>query len=863
MPFILAMSLRELRASWRRLLFFFVCVAIGVGAIVALRSIIQSLRHGLTHEARSIIASDVVVQTNRAWTPEVRGRIDALIAEAPVLAQTESIETPTMVRAAQGGTIARMVELRAVESEFPFYGTLKLADGQQYSHALVENRGALVGPELLVQLGLKVGDRLIIGGQEFTIHGVIAQEPGRRIGAFSLGSRVLIDLDDLRRTGLLSFGSRANYQLLLKVREDGVDALTRRLREDLRSSFANARSYALLEDDIGDGLTRAENYLSLVGFVIVVLGGIGVWSVTRVFVRQKIKSVAILKCVGATTRQVLAIYVTQVALLGIAGSLMGVLIAEAAMRVIPASLATSFGGVSYGLTTSAILQGIAVGLLVSLLFALVPLLEVRRIKPLLLLRGNDVLPVAQRPIAAAGRGRMRTALARVDWLQVATAALVTAGLVAVASWQAASLRAGALVAGGFAVVALVLYSAAWLLVKATLPLARTRWFPLRQAVLSLRRPGNQTRVILLSVGLGCFFVLGVRALENNLVSESLVGVREGSADLFLIDVQVDQVDGVRTLLTQNQQGEAPARLVPTLRARVVGVQGRDLNLENYGDVRGRGSLAREYSVTYRPQLEQNEDVTSGRFWGSDPIPAGGQAEVSIEQSLHDRFNINVGDVMRFDVVGRTLEARVTSVRRVKWEDSRSGGFMFVFRPGTLERAPHTFVGFVRGPSDATARAKLQYELVARFPNVTVIDARDVLARIRAVVDNIVLAVSIVGGVALASGVLILIGAVAMTKFQRVYEAAILRTLGASTRLLGTMVALEYSALGLLAGVIGALGALALSWAVTKYLFRIAWKPDPLLLVAGTILTMALVAVVGVVASAEVLRRKPLATLRAE
>jgi putative ABC transport system permease protein len=237
--------------------------------------------------------------------------------------------------------------------------------------------------------------------------------------------------------------------------------------------------------------------------------------------------------------------------------------------------------------------------------------------------------------------------------------------------------------------------------------------------------------------------------------------------------------------------------------------------------------------------------------------------VSIEQSIHERFNINVGDVMRFDIVGRSFDARVTSVRRVQWEDARSGGFMFVFRPGMLEKAPHTFIGFVRGPADTAARARLQYDLVSRFPNVTAIDARDVLARIRAVMDNIVLAVSIVGGIALVSGVLILIGAVAMTKFQRVYEAAILRTLGASTRLVAAMVAIEYSSLGLLAGAIGAAGALALSWAVTKYLFRIAWKPDPVLLVTGAILTTVLVGVIGVIASAEVLRKKPLATLRAE
>jgi putative ABC transport system permease protein len=302
-----------------------------------------------------------------------------------------------------------------------------------------------------------------------------------------------------------------------------------------------------------------------------------------------------------------------------------------------------------------------------------------------------------------------------------------------------------------------------------------------------------------------------------------------------------------------------------LRARVTAVRGREVNLENYSDVRGRGSLGREYVITYRGALERNETLTEGVFWTGQPAldPDATEQEVSIEESIHERFAINVGDLMRFDVLGREINARVTSVRHVQWEDSRSGGFMFVFRPGALNRAPHTFIGFVQAPADAGARGRLQHELVTRYPNVTAIDGREVLARIRAVVDNVVLAISIVGGVALLSGVLILVGAVAMTKFQRVYEAAILRTLGASTRVLGTMIALEYCALGLLAGLIGALGALGLSWAVTRQLFEIPWEPAPLLLTVGTVLTMTLVGAIGVIASADVLRKKPLGTLRAE
>jgi putative ABC transport system permease protein len=873
--FILKMSVRELRASWRRLLFFFICVAIGVGAIVALRSVIQSIRVGLVREARTMIAADVLVQTNRPWTTDVRAEIDRKLAGSPILARTESIETATMVRAESGPAVARMVELRGIDASFPLYGTLMLAGGRRYSHDLLKERGALAAPELAAQLGLGVGDRLVIGGRPFTVRGIIAQEPGRRVGGFSFGSRVLIDLEALRDSGLLAFGSRASYQILLKVREDGVEPLTRALRQDLREKFVTARSYKTLEDDIGEDLSRAENYLSLVGFVMVVLGGIGVWSVTRVFVRQKIRSVAILKCVGATSRQVLATYVIQVIFLALFGSLLGIAIAAAALHAIPSSITAAFGDVPYGLTWSAVLQGLAVGLLVSLLFAVVPLLDVRRVKPLLLLRGVDGAAYGLGSVAEPSEARpprysrIRAAAIRrlqsTDWLQVTAGALITAALVGIASWQAGSPRAGALVSGGFAAVAIALYAAARGLVRVVAPLAAVSWFPLRHAVVSLRRPGNQTRVILLAVGLGSFFVLGVRALQRNLLEEFAVSFDQRGADMFLIDVQRDQVDGVRALIAGYQDaGALPPRLVPVLRARVTGVRGRAVNLESYADVRGRGSLAREYVITYRDRLEQNERVIDGAFWSDRPAAGSVTGEeVSIEQSIHERFDINVGDLMRFDIIGRTIEARVTSVRRVEWGDSRSGGFMFVFRPGALARAPHTFIGFLHGPADPAARARVQHALVSRFPNVSAIDGREILARIQRVVDNVILAVSIVGGIALFSGVLILIGAVAMTKFQRIYEAAILRTLGASTRTLGTMLALEYCALGLLAGLIGALGALGLSWAVTRYLFDVPWRPTPLLLSTGVVLTMLLVGMIGVLASADVLRRKPLTTLRAE
>jgi putative ABC transport system permease protein len=461
-----------------------------------------------------------------------------------------------------------------------------------------------------------------------------------------------------------------------------------------------------------------------------------------------------------------------------------------------------------------------------------------------------------------------------DWTQAGAAVAVGAALVAVAGWQADSLRVGLIVCAGFGGVALLLHIAASTVVRAVRPVARSRWFPLRHAVLNLARPGNQTRVILLAVGIGSFFVIGVRSLQANLLQQFSLQLSAGGADMFLIEILPGQVEPVRAFLDARKAASAgPPRLIPVMRARVTGVRGKASNLESFEDVRRQG-LGREFTVTYRDNLEANEKVVDGAFWAPSTTssPSSGQAaapaqnapaEVSIEKGQHERSRIDVGDTIRFDVVGRIVEARVTSIREVQWEDARSGGFMFVFRPGPLDHAPQTWIGILKAPDDPSARGRFQRDLVAQFPNVSAIDMREILATVKGAVDNVTLAISIVGGIALLSGVLILAGAVAMTKFQRVYEAAILRTLGASTRMLGAMLALEYGGLGLLAGAVGAAGAIALTWGVSRHVLDIPWRPAPGLAAAGAVITMALVGIVGVTSSYDVLRKKPLGTLRAE
>ena len=843
MMFVVRMAVRETRASWKRLLFFFVCIAVGVAAIVALRSVIQSVREVFGTEAKALIAADVLIGTNREWTPAIRQTIERRLAGAGAIGTTDTIETPTMVRPAETSkTVAKMVELRAVQSSFPLYGAVTLDGGQTYSHALVEHHGVLVRPELLTTLDVKVGDRIVIGQAVFTIRGLLVREPGR-MGGFSLGPRVLIDYDDLASTGLLSFGSRAGRQLLVKMPEDRIEPLVRELRRDVREEFVNVRSYRSNEDQIGRDFDRAENYLSLVGLIIVILGGIAVSSVTRVFILQKIRSIAVLKCVGASSRQVMGVYVLQVMALGLAGSLLGVAIARAAIAAIPFALGPSsslLAQAHYGVSWSAAAQGGAIGVLVSLLFSVVPLLQIRLIKPSLLLRDET-------------RRRSR------DWTTIVAFVLVSLALVAVTAWQAASLRVGVIVCVGFAGLALVLQLAGRGLVALVTPLANSRSFPLRHAVLHLSRPGNQTRVILLAVGLGAFFIVGVRSLQATLLDEFSVQVSNESPDMFLLDVQRGQVDGVRAFLSDPANAAGDFNLIPVLRARVVGVQGSETNLEGVEAIRTRGSLAREYTITYRDHLEPNERVTDGRFWtGPSQEP-----EVSIEKGIHERFAINVGDTMKFDVLGRTFSARVSSVRNVEWRESRNGGFMFVFRPGPFDQAPHTYVAPLKGPATVEARARFQHDLVQRFPNVSVIDFREIMETLRDVMSKVTLAITVVGGLVLFSGVLILIGAVAMTKFQRVYEAAVFKTLGASTRTITRMLLLEYGVLGSLAGLVGSMGAIALTWGVTRYALDMPWRIFPREHVAGVVLTAFLVATIGVLSSLDVLRNKPLATLRAE
>jgi putative ABC transport system permease protein len=833
------MARRELRTSWKRLLFFFICIAIGVCSIVALRSMTQNVNRAIAGEARALLTADVQIDSNRPWNEATLAAVERAVSSPLVTAKIETIESATMLRP-QSGEGASMIELKGIDPGFPLYGDFLLTDGSKFDHSMIAGNGAVVHVALLDRMKLEIGDEVKIGTRVFQIRGAFAQEPGGA-GGFRLGPRVFIERSALESAGLTGFGSRARRRIFLAAPEGSMEPLAKKLKAELKTQLVNVRSYKDAQENFNDQINRAEDYLSLTGLIILVLGGLGISNVTRVFVEQKKKSIAVLKCLGGTGRKITSAYLAQVLALGVAGSLLGVLMAKGVLKLTSRYFADSLPqNLDYSLDLRAVLQGLGVGLLICILFSALPLLRIRNIKPNVLLRDEEQMP-----------GK------KFDLLRWATAAAVLAGLIFVVSWQAGSFRVGLIFLAGLAATAGLLQLAAILLIWLVRRARNISSFPLRQAINSLHRPGNQTRVIVTVVGLGVFLIVATRSIQTNLLREFDFGRQSKLPNMFLIDIQKDQRTGVEEIVAR-ETGEA-IRLIPTVRLRIVEINGREVDFEQAEMRRERGRLGREYVVTYRPNLEENEAILAGEFWNDQ---ASSEPEVSVEESMLGLGGMQLGSAITFDVQGRKLTARITSVRRVDWKNSRMG-FLILFRPGSLEEAPQMMVGAANGSTDDNERARFQSALLDSYPNISVIDVTDIIRNVKRIVDNVTLAVSFVGAFVFLSGALILIGSIAMTKFQRVYEAAVLKTLGAKRKVLLLILVGEYSLLGLVAGLIGSGAAIGLSWGTSRYVFDIDWSFAPEINLAGIVATIFLVTAVGSLSTIDVLTKKPLGILRAQ
>jgi len=834
--FVSRMAWRETRAAWRHFAYFFVCIALGVAALVGVDLFAANLERAIQREARSLMAADVELRTTRPLTSEADGVLMKLDGRG--IARMQVSELVAMAAVPSG---TQLVELKAVEPGYPFYGKLR-ADPEDALATLFTGTHALAEETLLIRLDLKVGDTLKIGHAEFRITGVLKKEPDRAAGAFSFGPRVLISRQGLGATGLVQPGSRVTHRHLLKLPE----ALTpKAVQAELAATFpdktARVNTYQDAQPILRRFLRQLTMYLGLVGLIALMVGGIGVASSVRAFMKEKLETVAVLKAIGAGSGTILRIYLTQTFLLGALGCLAGAALGAAFQVALPPLLRAWLPiELEFRLALLPFVRGVGMGLLTTVLFALWPLLEVRHVRPNLILRRE----VADEPAGSPGR---------MAWAISGLLALALAGM---ALWQAGSWRAAGLFIGALAAALALLNATAWLVVRLARQVPRGRSLAWRQGLANLYRPGSQAQTVLVSVGVGVMVILAIHLVERNILWEIGENVPTDAPTFFFIDIQPDQHDAFARLLVE--RGHTDARLTPLVRSRLWALNGQPVRRESYEDREHGWYFAREYVLTFLNELPKGNAITKGQWWeggGSSGLP-----RVSVEEEAARRLGLDLGSTVEFDIQGAKVSGRIASIRKVEW-GNMSTNFYFIFEPGALEGAPMTYVATTRvAPQEEVS---LQRAVVAAFPNVSAINIRAVLDSVAQVVDRISLVIRFMAALSILAGAVVLAGALAATRFRRIYEAMIFKAVGGTRRILAATFAVEYALLGAAAGVVGAGLATGLAWGAGHWILDVKWLFQPVALVWGIGATIAGTVLVGFLSTYRILDQKPLPVLRRE
>ncbi len=832
----LRLAWRETRADWRRFTYFFVCIALGVAALVGVGLFAANMDRAIQREARSLLAADVELRTARPLTPEGETILSRLDGRG--IARMHVSELVAMAAASAG---TQLIELKAVELGYPFYGTLR-ADPEDAPAALFGGSQVLAEETLLIRLGLKVGGMLKIGQADFRIAGVLKKEPDRAAGAFSFGPRVLMSRTSLDATQLVQPGSRVTHRYLLKLPET---LSPRAVQGELAAAFPDktlrVSTYQESQPMLRRFLRQLTMYLGLVGLIALMVGGIGVAGTVRAFLKEKLETIAVLKAIGAESSTILQVYFTQTLLLGLVGSLAGAALGAALQIALPPLMKTWLTiDLEFQFAWLPFVRGVAMGLLTMALFSPWLLLEVRHVRPNLIFRRE----VSEEPAGSPGR---------TAWIAGALLALALVGL---ALWQAGSWRAAGLFIGALVAALGLLQGTAWLVVR----LARRlpRWKPLiwRQGLANLYRPGSQAKTILVSVGVGVMVILAIHLVERNILWEIGENIPADAPSFFFIDIQPDQKEAFARLMAE--RGHADVRLTPLVRSRLWALNGKPVRRENYEEREHGWYYTREYVLTFQKELPKENVVTKGRWWDGSGPP--GRVRVSVEEEAAHRLGLDLGSTVEFDIQGAMVSGTVASIRKVEW-GNMSTNFYFIFEPGALDGAPMTYVATAR--VDPTEEVPLQRAVVAAFPNVSAINIRDVLDSVARVVDRISLVIRFMAGLSILAGSVVLAGALAATRFRRLYEAMILKAVGATRGTVAGTFAVEYALLGAAAGVVGTGLAAALAWGVGRWILDVKWLFQPAALAWGIAATMAGTILVGFLSTYRILGQKPLPVLRRE
>ena len=843
--FVLRMAAREVRASPRRLFLLTVSVAIGVAALVAINSFTDNLRRSVAEQARALLGADLSFASRRPLPASVEAIIDTLAGDGAEVARVTSFGGMAYVPRTAG---TRLVQVAAVAGGFPFYGEIRTDPAPAWS-GLGDGRHVVVDPALLAALSAELGDTLALGEARFVITGSVVSAPGNAGFRSALGPRIFIPAAHLAETRLLGFGARAEYEAFLRLPSSpGAEAVAERYRTRLRGDRVRIRTVTEDQENLNETLSRLTGYLGLVALIALLLGGIGVASAVVVFIRQRMEAIAVLRCLGATGGRVFAIYGAEAAAMGLTGSVLGALAGIAIQRLLPGLFAGLLPvDVELRVSWPAVALGIGMGLWVAVAFALLPLLAVRRVPPLAALR---------RPFEGEREPR--------DWWRWAAFALLAASTVALAALQVGSLRQGAVFSAGIGAALFLLWLASWALIRGARRWLPSRWpYLWRQGLSNLHRPSNQTATVVLAIGFGAFLLGTLLLVQFNLLRQLQLSGGPQRPNLVLFDIQRDQLAEVERALAES--GLPAVGPVPIVPMRIASVEGRPVSriLTDTAGTDGDGpggawAFRREYRSTYRDTLVASERLVAGQWWTETDASL---PRVSVEVEVAGELGIGVGDTIEWDVQGLRLATRVASLREVEWARFEPN-FFVVFEPGVLEDAPQTLVTLTR-IERPEARGVFQRRLAERLPNVTTLDLTLLQQTLERLVDRVVLAIRFMAFFTLATGAIVLVGALATSRFQRIREGALLRTLGATRGQLFRIVLAEYLALGLMAATVAAVLAGVAAWALARWMFEGRFALPALPLAGLALGVVGVTVVVGLLNSREVIRRTPLEVLRAE
>lgn len=885
--FLFTMAWRETKGGWRHFLYFFVCIAVGVGALVAVSLFAANVERAVTREARGLLGGDLEVRLSRPLTATGHYVLTSLTARGITITHvSELIAMAARIdQIGSGASATQIVELKAVEPAYPLYGVVRLEPTQPLDALLhpdarqcggVPCFGAVVQESLLIRMRLSVGERLRIGHALFLITGLMRTEPDRMASAFSLGPRVLVSQDGLSAAELIKPGSRVRERYLLKL-PSGLSSgsLMPELRGRLAMESARVSGYQDAQPQLKQFLQQLARYLGLIGLTALFIGGLGVVTSVQAFLREKLQTIAILKTVGADSATVIKAYTLQAVCLGLVGSLVGAALGIGLQYSLPPLAASLFAsdlldqlGFSPDLSISSLwplVKGVALGLLSTLLFALWPLLTIRNVNPAVIFR-RDVEPMQPVGLTTSSPWWVRWGLN--DRLKLLTVLGFVAGLGGLSVWQAESWRIGLLFVGALFLAVISLALAAKLLVSGL------RLFPIpnslsfRQALSNVARPGSQAVGIMVAIGIGVMAIATVSLVEQSLLRQVGDSRPNDAPTFFFIDIQPDQADGFVQTVQQRLPGKKP-ELTPLVRSRLRAINGEAIRVDAESEQEEKREadkeerrkswyVTREYVLTFLDQVPKDNTIVKGEWWKRGEAFA--KPLLSVEEEAAKHLGLDVGSTVEFDIQGAIVSAEVRSIRRVEWGNF-STNFYMILSPGSLDGAPVTYVATLRvSPED---EVPIQQAVVASFPNVSAIHIGDVLQNFARVLDRLSLAIRAVALFCVLAGGLVMAAALAATRYRRLYESVILKALGATRGVIARSFAAEYALLGGVAGLIGVwLGSL-LSWAVLTYFFELPWSLHPSILISGMALTVLLTLMVGFLSTYRLLGQRPLAVLRHE